>query len=284
MKFYTGTHCSIWLERTVIPLMVSHRRLAASHKRGFPRAICSWLLDSGGFSELSMFGEWRTTMREYVSAALDYKTEIGGLEGAAIQDWMCEPAMLKRTGLSIREHQRRTVISYLELMSAAPSVPWFPVLQGWELGDYLRHVDEYQKAEVDLRALPRVGLGSVCRRQHSDEIAEIVVALHRLGLNLHGFGVKLKGLEKISNHLVSADSMAWSFAARREEPLKGHHHKNCANCRTYAELWYRNRVWPLIQFNREDYKIRGKQYELFTDQQITSSETEGFIEVLNMVA
>jgi hypothetical protein len=284
MKFYTGTHCSIWLERTVIPLMVSHRRLANSHKRGFPRAICCWLLDSGGFSELLMYGEWRTTMKAYVAAALDYKYDIGGMEGAAIQDWMCEPAMLKKTGLSIREHQRRTVNSYLDLRSAAPTVPWFPVLQGWELDDYKRHVDDYNEANVDLRTLPRVGLGSVCRRQHSEEIAEIVVTLHKLGLNLHGFGVKLKGLEKISNHLVSADSMAWSFAARREDPLPNHHHKNCANCRTYAELWYRNRVWPLIQFNKGDYQIASKQYGLFTNEQTTPAEAAGSIEVLNMVA
>lgn len=284
MKFYLGTHCSIWLERTVVPLMVSHRRLSSAHKRGFPRAICCWLLDSGGFSELLMYGEWRTTARAYVAAVVLYMEEIGGMEGAAILDWMCEPAMLKKTGLSVREHQRRTVESYLELKSMAPGVPFFPVLQGWTLDDYLRHVDGYTEANVDLRELPRVGLGSVCRRQHSDEIAEIVVTLQRLGLNLHGFGVKLKGLEKISSYLVSADSMAWSFAARREPPMEGHHHKNCANCRTYAELWYRNRVWPLIQFNKKPYKIREHQYGLFTDEQFAPTETEGHEEVLNLVA
>lgn len=248
MTFYTGTHCSIWLERTVIPLMVSHRRLSKSHKRGLPRAICSWLLDSGGFSELLMYGEWRTTAREYVIAVVRYLDEIGSLQGAAIQDWMCEPAMLKKTGLTIREHQRRTVNSYLELRSMNSSLPFFPVLQGWNLSDYLRHVDDYNNAGVDLRTLPRVGIGSVCRRQHSDEITEIVSTLWRQGIKLHGFGVKLKGVEKVARYLVSADSMAWSFAARREAPLQGHEsrHKNCANCQTYAELWYRLKVWPLV--------------------------------------
>lgn len=248
MKFYTGTHCSIWLERTVIPLMVSHRRLSRSHKRGFPRAICTWLLDSGGFSELLMYGEWRTGAQEYVDAVTIYNDEIGGLQGAAIQDWMCEPIMLRKTGLSIREHQQRTVASYLELRSMNPSLPFFPVLQGWQLDDYLRHVDDYTKANVNLRSLPLVGIGSVCRRQHSDEIAQIVSTLYHQGIKLHGFGVKLKGLEKISKYLVSADSMAWSFAARREPALMGHElrHKNCANCQTYAELWYRLKVWPIV--------------------------------------
>lgn len=281
--FFTGTHCSIWLERTVIPLMVSHRRLSTSHKRGFPRAICSWLLDSGGFSELDMYGEWRTSAKDYMATALTYMVEIGNLKGAAIQDWMCEPHMLKKTGLSIREHQQRTVASYLELMSLCPTVPWFPVLQGWELDDYKRHVDDYVETGIDLRLLPRVGIGSVCRRQHSDEIAEIVTTLHREGISLHGFGVKLKGLEKISNYLVSADSMAWSFKARREEPLPGHHHKNCANCQAYAELWYRNEVWPMIQFNETIYQLPESQYELFDSEQTPPPEAEGLLEVVNVV-
>lgn len=234
-----------------------------------------------------MFGEWRTSAKDYVSTARLYNSEIGSMQGAAIQDWMCEPVMIKKTGLTIREHQLRTVASYRQLRSLAPDVPWFPVLQGWELDDYKRHIDDYGKGDdgIDLGTLPRVGLGSVCRRQHSDEIAEIVVTLERLGLKLHGFGVKLKGLEKISNHLVSADSMAWSFDARRKPPLTGHHHKNCANCQTYAELWYRNRVWPLIQFNKTKYELQEDyQRGLFTDQQIAPAENEGLIEVLNMVA
>jgi hypothetical protein len=28
-------------------------------------------------------------------------------------DWMCEPFMLAKTGLSVREHQQRTVTNYL---------------------------------------------------------------------------------------------------------------------------------------------------------------------------
>ena len=246
MVFYTGTHCTSWLGRTTIPLMVSHRRLA--QRRKYPRARCSWLLDSGGFSELLMYGGWQTTAREYVIATALYANEVGGLMGAAIQDWMCEPVMLKKTGLTIREHQHRTVASYLELKSMNPSLPFFPVLQGWQLNDYLRHVDDYTNAGVDLKLLPRVGIGSVCRRQHSDEIFTIISTLWRQGIKLHGFGVKLKGLEKTASYLESADSMAWSFSARRESPLNGHEdlHKNCANCQTYAELWYRLKVWPVV--------------------------------------
>jgi hypothetical protein len=40
---------------------------------------------------------------------------------------------------------------------------------------------------------------------------------------LHGFGVKLTGLESFGDELLSADSMAWSYAARRDHPIKGPH-------------------------------------------------------------
>jgi hypothetical protein len=37
--------------------------------------------------------------------------------------------------------------------------------------------------------------------------------------------------------LASADSLAWSFQARRAAPLPGCSHANCANCLRYAAAW-----------------------------------------------
>ena len=86
--------------------------------------------------------------------------------------------------------------------------------------------------------LPRVGLGSVCRRQSTAEIAVIVTALAARGLRLHGFGIKTSGLHQYGHLLASADSMAWSYAARRAPALPGcTGHRNCANCLTYATAW-----------------------------------------------
>jgi hypothetical protein len=96
----------------------------------------------------------------------------------------------------------------------------------------------YESAGVNLAALPRVGLGSVCRRQSTAEIAVIAGTLARRGLRLHGFGVKTGGLHLYGHRLASADSMAWSYAARREPPLPGcTGHQNCANCLRYATRW-----------------------------------------------
>jgi hypothetical protein len=235
VRFYLGAHHPHWLERAPFPLFVSHRRLAA--RRGLPRAATGWALDSGGFTELRLHGGWRTTPADYVAAVRRYREEIGGLEWAAPQDWMCEPFMLAKTGLSVAVHQARTVTNYLELRDLAPDLPFIPVLQGWRLDDYLRCVEMFERAGVDLASERLVGVGSVCRRQATGEIEVIVHSLAAMGLRLHGFGVKTGGMIRYADCLTSADSLAWSFEARRSAPLLGCSHANCANCLRYAEAW-----------------------------------------------
>lgn len=242
--FFLGTHMPHWLELTDVPLFISHRRLAG--RRTLPRARGPWALDSGGFSELQMYGEWRTTPEEYVAAVRRYAAEIGNLEWAAPQDWMCEPIVIEGgqlgpvrfagTGLSVEEHQRRTVANFLHLRELAPELPWVPVLQGFTPKDYERCADMYATAGVDLTAEPLVGIGSVCRRQGTAEIAELVHRFGDLGIRLHGFGVKLLGLAQSADALASADSMAWSTRGRRVEGCTASHRTE-ANCLRFALAW-----------------------------------------------
>src|SRR6266545_5152919 len=135
--------------------MVSHRSLA--RRRSLPRALGPWALDSGAFSEIAAHGCFQTSPSAYAAAVRRYSGEIGQLAWAAPQDWMCEPFMLERTGLSVREHQHRTVTNYLELRRLAPGLPFIPVLQGWRLDDYLLRTTTV--AARRLRA-PRVAGGS----------------------------------------------------------------------------------------------------------------------------
>lgn len=237
MQFWLGVHQPNWLEHAGVPLMVSHVRLAK--RRTLPRARGPWVLDSGAFSELAQHGRFTTPPIAYASAVRRYADEIGNLAWAAPQDWMCEPFMLAKTGLTVAEHQQRTIVSYLELRSSG--LPFIPVLQGWTADDYLRHAVGYGHAGVDLTAEPVVGLGSVCRRQGTDSIFAIVRALDACGIRLHGFGMKTEGLARASFGLVSADSMAWSYQARRNPGFADCTHKSCANCLRYA-LWWRERV------------------------------------------
>lgn len=236
--FYVGAPDPAWLERTNVPLFVSHRRLAG--RRSLPRAAGRWALDSGGFTEISKFGRWTVTPAQYVAAVRHYRDEIGGLDWAAPQDSMCEPEQLAKTGMTETQHQRLTVDNFIELRTLAPDLPIIPVVQGWVVGSHLRCVERYLDAGVDLLAEPVVGIGSICRRPNPVTVALIVDQLRGAGLlGLHGFGVTADALALAAEHLVSADSQAWSAGARhRREPCpESATRKDCRNCLHYAIEW-----------------------------------------------
>ncbi|GAA3850587.1 deazapurine DNA modification protein DpdA family protein [Amycolatopsis tucumanensis] len=236
MKFYLGAHQPTWLTRDLgIPLLVSHRRLAP--RRSLPRATGEWALDSGGFTELSLHGRWRTDARTYAAAVRRYAAEIGRLSWAAPQDWMVEAHIRARTGASLRAHQRRTVRNYLQLREMAPELPFIPVLQGDSVADYHWCADLYERHGVALARLPLVGVGSVCRRQHSDQVARIMRSLRERGLRLHGFGVKVGGLARYAGTLASSDSAAWSYSGRYQ-PGCTPSHRTESNCLRYALDWH----------------------------------------------
>lgn len=240
--FYLGTHRINWLALTNVPLFVS---VAHFHKRrSFPRALGPWAQDSSGFTQLSRHGYWTFGAKGYVDVTRRAADGIGMPVLVSIQDWMCEPFVLANTGKTIAEHQALTIESYLTLRELAPEIPWMPVLQGWECDDYLDHIEQYRAAGVELSELPVVGVGSICRRQASSVAARIIraIALHRI--RIHAFGVKTDGLRMFGDWITSADSMAWSFVARRRPVLMPGcvGHKNCANCLRWALEWRSTRI------------------------------------------
>jgi hypothetical protein len=235
--FFLGTDRLSWFKRTAIPLFVSRRTLA--RLKTLPEARGPWALDSGGFTELTFHGRYTVSPEQYVNEVERYQRTIGRLQFAAVQDWMCEPFMLERTGKTVKEHQELTIKSYIDLHSLLPGAPWAPVLQGYAIDDYLIHAEMYQRAGINLALFPRVGVGSVCRRQRTFEIIELFLALRPLGLKLHGFGIKTSFIRQaFSLILTSFDSMAWSLQARkRGRPLDGCEHRTCSHCLRYALQW-----------------------------------------------
>jgi hypothetical protein len=241
--FYLGSHRPRWLEDPFCPPLFISAHTLADYRRGgdhFPKGMARYAIDSGGFTELRDRGGWTIDADTYGGMILRFMDDIGRPpDFVSPQDWMCEPWILDKTGLTVRDHQELTTENLLYLRAEFPWVPWIPVLQGWSLDDYLRHADDYATAGVDLAAEPLVGLGSVCRRQSTSEIGAIVGTFHARGLRLHGFGVKISGLRHYGHMLASADSMAWSSRARMENVrLDGCGHRGpCNNCRRYALLW-----------------------------------------------
>ena len=237
MLFYLGTHETSWLTRTDVPLFISRRRLAK--RTNMPQAVGRWALDSGAFTEVKDHGGWSFETDQYVAEVLRDADEICWPDWVAPMDWPCEPVVLEQTGLTVRGHQENTLANYLWLREELGDLV-VPVLQGWQRDDYLLHAADYYRAGVDLHECVTVGIGSVCRRQSTNEARAIVRALEPLNLKLHGFGVKKDGLRTYADALVSADSMAWSADAKMTpRRLPGHTHANCANCLDFALLWRR---------------------------------------------
>ena len=240
MRFFLGTHEPGWLARTKTPLFVSYTRLR--RYKTLPRAVAHWALDSGAFTELLNHGHWTISARTYADDVRRMSTEIGKLEWASIQDWICAPAVLARTTSKIDAHQRRTVENYHALKTFAPEVPWLPVLQGWTAPSYLTHLRMYRSLGL-LQDEPLIGVGSLASRQQSEDVPKILTVLKDQGLSVHAFGLSLAGLKNVSGLISSADSMVWSFTARRRQ-LKHDacraRHRICNNCLSYAIAWRRH--------------------------------------------
>ncbi|MCO1574995.1 hypothetical protein M8C13_04380 [Crossiella sp. SN42] len=255
LDFLLGSHQPAWLEAAAVPLFISDTRL--QDRMTLPKASGRWALDSGGFTMIQRFGHWTGTAQGYVDRVRRYHDEIGHLAWCAPRDWMCEPEAIHGgqigpltfvgTGLSVEEHQRRTVASVLELRELAPELPWIPVVQGYTPAEYEHCVGLYDRAGIDLTREPLVALGSVCRRQGTAEAHRIIRALRAHGIHrLHGFGVKTTGLLRYGHLLSSADSLSWSDRARHEDhPICGEIHprggQRCNNCLPWALDW-RNRL------------------------------------------
>lgn len=238
MKFFLGTHETSWLKRGGFdnPLFISMNRF--DRLKRFPVSVNSWSLDSGGFTELSQHGGWRSSAKEYAVKVRRVFEEVGMLQWASPQDWMCEPFIVAKTGLSVQEHQKRTVQNFLDLRGLDTGAHIIPVVQGYSVDEYIEHVEMYRREGVDLKSEKLVGVGSVCRRQAEGEAGAILLSLHAAGVRrLHGFGFKVDGIRRFGELLVSADSMAWSFGARMDAPLPGCTHASCSNCERYAKRW-----------------------------------------------
>jgi hypothetical protein len=186
-------------------------------QRKGPFAVGDWIMDSGAFSTILQHGGYPLGVDEYAAQIARWR-QCGQLLAAVAQDFMCEPAMLARTGLTVSEHQRLTIERYDALLSLVDDVYVMPVLQGYSPSEYVSHIEQY-----GARLTPGmwVGVGSVCKRNgDAAAIEAVLIAIHRVrpDLRLHGFGLKTTALRSglVRELLHTADSMAWSFAARKK--------------------------------------------------------------------
>lgn len=243
------------IAKAQMPLFISYSRLSR-RITPYPRARVPYYIDSSGYMMLKINGRWVVVPLKYIADVLRYWNELGPAVWAAPQDWMCEPWIVAKTGLTVQEHQQRTIDNFLELQrlwreQTDTGCPFIPVLQGWTVKDYRVCLRMYADAGIDLHAYKVVGLGSVCRREDTDEIEEIVDTI--LGdapdLRLHGFGLKEGGIRRVGRRIHSADTQAKFYGARRrnirldecrDDPRVKH--QNCNYCPRYALKTYQELV------------------------------------------
>lgn len=280
--FYLGAPNLAWRGRTTRPLFYSYsvfrdrlRREDGEYRKRvtFPEAVGPSALDSAGFVMLKKYGRWpdHITPAQYAADADIFRRYIGRLDFAIPQDWMCEDFMLELTGkhepagswsdrrTAVRAHQQRTLESFLRLRDLAPDVPWAAALQGYTDEEYWEHVLLYEAAGVNLQRLPRVAVGSMCKRQHTESAARILRGLAQYGCAVHALGYKTAGLPAIwgdtdlnPGAATSADSMAGLDVARKRwyihpecrhgkfefRPRLGRiEYGNCASCLPWGEWW-----------------------------------------------
>lgn len=189
--------------------MISVNRLI---KRRSDFWVNNWILDSGAFTRV-VGRKGHLSVRKYAKLANRWQS-CGNLMAVVAQDYMCEPIALNATGLTIADHQRLTILRYDNLLPLVK--PYLmPVLQGFEVQDYVSHIVQYGDRLEENRW---VGVGSVCKRNSSSsEIENILLAIKsvRPDLRLHGFGLKKTALKSglVRSLLFSSDSQAHSFGA-----------------------------------------------------------------------
>lgn len=222
MRFFVGLHQANLVRHFDRVCLSINRLKRPGHRRKSPLALregAEVLLDSGAFTEIALHGGYRHSPHAYANTLRWAHPLFGDSTVTAVaQDYMCEAFMLAKTGLSVLEHQRLTIERYDALLAECPPMPIMPVLQGYDPADYVRHLGAYG---ARLAEGAWVGVGSVCKRNSNPKsIVRVLEAIHarRPDLRLHGFGVKWTSLLDPTVRLLldTADSMAWSFAARRE--------------------------------------------------------------------
>lgn len=187
-----------------------------------------WIMDSGAFTTIAKHGGYPQPPEVY-AAHIRHWSLNGRMLAAVSQDYMCEPWMIERTGLSVQAHQALTIERYDALMACELRGAYLmPVLQGYAPEDYARHLAAYGDR---LSEGAWVGVGSVCKRNGKpDQVIQVLQAIRhkRADLRLHGFGLKLtalsspvvralldaEGTDEDPEKQGSADSMAWSLAGR----------------------------------------------------------------------
>ena len=177
---------------------------------GFPDQL---ILDSGGYSFFSRWGDYPFSIEDYVSLAHLLQDQYP-LYRVATLDYPCEPDINRSHLMTNEDRITKTVYNAVSCYDADKTLPWLPVIQGYTLDEYLHCVDLYNEAGIisDYWAV-----GSLCSRKGElRSIKYLLTNLKELALSnvkVHAFGLNIPYIKdpQIFDLLYSSDSAAWTF-------------------------------------------------------------------------
>jgi hypothetical protein len=221
----------------------------ATHNNYPWSSIDNLFIDSGGYSFMLGKGEYTTTNDEY----LEYIDEHNP-DKWALRDYPCEPEVLREHNRSVLDHQQMTIDRHRDLLNLYDDRSGicepYTVLQGWDTDDYINHIDSH----IDAGTLTdNVAIGSVCRRNRENEIAEIITtvadSLPNRVKTLHAFGVKGSVLThtRVQQCLSSADSLSYDFNSQWGDGTTG---KTWTD-KAFHYLKHRRRLNRIMQSNNQ---------------------------------
>lgn len=207
-----------------VPILLpasSYARYKTMSTPRIPPQITDTAADSGGFTATVRWGDYRYTPSQYVEWLRRWTPGW-----AATFDFCCEDEITSGKPGIVRDRQARTTDLAYQFWNHHAHEPWawVPTIQGWHPEDYHRHASEMRPLVDQMKVRPRfrVGIGTLCRRERTADIAAIVeaVAAALPGIPLHLWGTKIRYFEKVPPHpqVVSVDSAAWNFRAHRNNP------------------------------------------------------------------
>lgn len=161
-------------------------------------------MDSGAFTQLKKYGDFKLCVDEY----LDIVNKFNPLFYVS-QDYLVERTDSPNT---VQTKQENTVNRFISLWARKQNV--IPVIHGSSVEQYRNHLKMYQFPQGEY-----IGVGSLVGQKISFKVNVFnMLKEERPDLLLHGFGFKQQELcnSTLRSMVYSADSMAWSFIARRK--------------------------------------------------------------------
>ena len=176
------------------------------------------MLDSGGFSFFTKYSDYPFELNKYIEWIHNMnEANDGKVNYCAIRDYPCEPLINRASISTNKERIEKTVQNAIECIDTDNTINWMPVLQGYDLEEYLSCLDLYKDVGIieDILAI-----GSMCRRTDIKTIEKIIRSIKKeYNGKIHLFGLTMNALKSkyIVDNTFSCDTIGYTFMCKTYE-------------------------------------------------------------------